>query len=82
MPSIIPTADPLTVYQSHYDPEKVLKHPDFRILSEGDSELSDQQSNIACAYNEKHEVHMIHKPTPVAGVGECVVHVRATGICG
>jgi len=82
MPSAIPTAAPTTIYQSHYDPQKILKHPDFRILAKGDSELEDSHANIACAYNEKHEVHMIHKPIPVAGTGECVVHVRATGICG
>ncbi|BEI94418.1 uncharacterized protein CcaverHIS019_0608770 [Cutaneotrichosporon cavernicola] len=73
---------PLTKYETHYDPTKVLDHPDFRILAPGDASIKDKTVNLACAYNPAHEVHMIAKPTPTAGPGEAVVHVKATGICG
>lgn len=69
-------------YETQYDPTKVLKHPEFRILKEGDPELEDDQANVACAYNPAHEVHMIHKPLFKPGPGEVTVHVKATGICG
>lgn len=69
-------------YEIAYDPTKVLTHPEFAILKEGSKELQDKEANIACAYNEKHEVTMMRKPVPKAGKGECVVHVRSTGICG
>ena len=69
-------------YEAHYDPSHVLQHPDFRILEDDAPELSSKTSNIACAYNPAHEVHMVNKPVPKAGPGEVVIHVRATGICG
>jgi L-iditol 2-dehydrogenase len=69
-------------YEIAYDPTKVLKHPEFAILQDGSAELQNKEANIACAYNEKHEVTMMKKPVPKPGKGECVVHVRATGICG
>ncbi|GMK57854.1 hypothetical protein CspeluHIS016_0406880 [Cutaneotrichosporon spelunceum] len=73
---------PLTKYEAHYDPTKVLNDPEFRILAAGDAALKDKATNLACAYNPAHEVHMVAKPTPTAGPGEAVVHVKATGICG
>jgi hypothetical protein len=83
MPVAIPVSPkPLTKYEDHYDPSKVLNHPEFRILKPGDFELKDSKANIACAYNPAHEVHMIHKPKPKPGPGEVLVHIRATGICG
>lgn len=73
----------LSEYERHYDPKVVLTHPEFAVLPSSDkSTLEDGKINLACAYNEKHEVTMIKKPVPKAGPGECVVHVRATGICG
>eukprot|EP01117_Protostelium_nocturnum_P006119 TRINITY_DN2205_c0_g1_i1.p1 TRINITY_DN2205_c0_g1~~TRINITY_DN2205_c0_g1_i1.p1 ORF type:complete len:387 (-),score=124.73 TRINITY_DN2205_c0_g1_i1:96-1256(-) len=63
-----------------YDPNFVLKHPEFKILNAG--EVPAPGSNIACAYNHKNEIHLINKPIPKAGEGQVVVHVRATGICG
>jgi len=69
-------------YESRYDPTLVLKHPEFKILPQDDSSLKDEKKNIACTYNEKHEVNMVNKPMPSVGKGECLVHVRATGICG
>lgn len=73
---------PLSEYEVRYDPKKVLDHAEFRLLQEDAADLLDEKKNIACAYNEKHEVNMINKPVPRAGKGECVVHVKATGICG
>lgn len=69
-------------YETTYDPKKILAHPEFQVLKNDDPALKDKSKNLSCAYNEKHEVHMINKPIPKAGKGECVVHVRATGICG
>lgn len=80
MPIATSPAVPLSHYETHYDPKKVIAHPDFRLLDS--SAVLDKQSNIACAYNEKHEINMVQKPMPEAGPGEVLVHVRSTGICG
>lgn len=71
-----------TFYEAQYDPTKILKHADFKILQPGDAALEDAKANIACAYTPAHEVLMINKPVPVARKGEAIVHVKATGICG
>lgn len=76
------TSIPASKYRDHYDPTKVLKHPEFQTLAEDAPELSDPNLNIACAYNPAHEVHMIKKPRFDPGPGEVTIHVRATGICG
>ncbi|WVR06191.1 hypothetical protein IAU60_003221 [Kwoniella sp. DSM 27419] len=81
-PSAVDAPAHKSQYESHYDPAKVLKHPEFRILEDGAPELQDKNANIACAYNPAHEVHMIHKPRFKAGPNEAIVHVKATGICG
>lgn len=73
----------LTAFESAYDPVKILQDPSFRIISDADVEAGlSKDLNIACAYNPAHEVHLVEKPVPKAREGECVVHVRATGICG
>jgi L-iditol 2-dehydrogenase len=84
MPIAVPVAAPaLSRFEAHYDPKKVLAHPDFRILAdESDPAWYDKHANLACAYNPNHEIHMIHKPMPRPGKGEAVVHIKATGICG
>ncbi|WWC89567.1 uncharacterized protein L201_004491 [Kwoniella dendrophila CBS 6074] len=69
-------------YETKYDPKKILNDPEFKILSQGDSELQDKKLNIACAYDEKHNIKMIKKPIPKAREGEVVIRIRATGICG
>ncbi|KAG6860878.1 hypothetical protein C0995_006433 [Termitomyces sp. Mi166 len=63
-----------------YDPRKVLQHPQFRVLAEGEKPSKD--ANIAAFYNPAHEIHLVEKPRPVPGPGQVLVHVRATGICG
>ncbi|KAG6813881.1 hypothetical protein H0H92_006288 [Tricholoma furcatifolium] len=63
-----------------YDPRKILQHPQFRILAEGEKPSKD--ANIAAFYNPAHEIHLVEKPRPVPGPGQVLVHVRATGICG
>ena len=72
----------MSQYEEHYDPRKVLMHPEFKILEAGAPELSDETKNLACAYNQHKQVHMINKPVPKAGKNECIVHVKNTGICG
>lgn len=69
-------------YEVKYDPDLVLKSVNFKELKEGDKELKDVKANIACAYDEKHNVKMINKPIPKAREDEVVVHIKATGICG
>lgn len=82
----IATSQPIPVshYESHYDPKKVLNHAEFRVLPADDPLLlkRNPEVNVACAYNEKHECHHILKPTPELAEGEVLVHVKATGICG
>jgi L-iditol 2-dehydrogenase len=81
LPAPVPA---LSQYESRYDPKIILNHPEFKILNPANDSkvLDDKEKNIACTYNEKHEVSMVNKPRPTAGKGECVVHVHATGICG
>ncbi|WVO14626.1 hypothetical protein L204_102263 [Cryptococcus depauperatus] len=76
------TSLPETKYESTYNPFKVLQHPDFKVLSKDAPELQDSTLNIACAYNEKCELHMVVKPRFEPGPGEVTIHVKATGICG
>jgi L-iditol 2-dehydrogenase len=73
---------PNSFYETAYDPDRVLKSTEFRVLKADDPVLADKTANIACAYNPAHEVHLIQKPAVEARKGEAVVHVRATGICG
>lgn len=80
--STVVPAPVLSAYEKAYDPTVVLNHPEFAVLPPTSAEVSDKSLNIACAYDEKHEVKMIKKPVPKAGKGECVVHVKSTGICG
>ncbi|KAF5338337.1 hypothetical protein D9611_012456 [Ephemerocybe angulata] len=63
-----------------YDPRKILDHPDFRILKEG--EKPDANANLAVFYNANKEIHLVQKPRLNPGPGQVLVHVRATGICG
>jgi L-iditol 2-dehydrogenase len=63
-----------------YDPRKTIDHPDFRVLSPGETPSKD--ANIAAFYNPAHEIHLVQKPVPKPGPGQVLVHVRATGICG
>jgi L-iditol 2-dehydrogenase len=69
-----------TYYTKQYDPAKILDHPDFRILADGETVSKDV--NLACAYNEKHQIHLVARPKPTPGSGEVVVKIKATGICG
>lgn len=63
-----------------YNPSKILQHPSFRIIKEGEEPLSG--ANIAAFYNPKHEIHLVEKPKLKPGPGQVLVHVKATGICG
>lgn len=38
--------------------------------------------NIGVFTNPAHELYLKSSPIPKAGPGQCLVHVRATGICG
>jgi len=78
----VPQPPLLSQYEAAYDPSLILQHPEFKKLAPGAPELEDPKANLACCYNPAHEVNMVNKPVPKARRGECVVHVRATGICG
>jgi hypothetical protein len=65
-----------------YHPDKVLKHPEYKVLSKDDPTLNDPKVNIACSYNAEREMHMLRKPMPEIEPDEVLLHVRATGICG
>lgn len=41
-----------------------------------------KQTNIAITTNPSHELSITTPPIPSPGAGECLIHVRATGICG
>lgn len=71
-----------SIYESLYDPALVLNSPEWRKLAPDAPELKDEKANLACGYNPAHEVNMWNKPIPKARPGECIVHVKATGICG
>lgn len=72
-------ADPIftSLDASLYDPTKTLQDPSFRILK--DDEKPDSTQNVACFYNEKHEVHIVQKPKPKPAPGQVLLHVKATG---
>ncbi|TIB75583.1 hypothetical protein E3Q23_02347 [Wallemia mellicola] len=63
-----------------YDPKKVLNHPDFKIVPQG--ERPNQDANISICYNEKQELHLVEKPRLDLAPGQVEVHIKATGICG
>ncbi|KAI0427560.1 L-arabinitol 4-dehydrogenase [Xylaria sp. FL1042] len=44
--------------------------------------LTRKPENIAVLTNPDHELYIQHSERPTPGPGECLVHVRATGICG
>lgn len=44
--------------------------------------LTLKPQNIAIETNPKHELNTVEVDTPEPGPNDCLVHVRATGICG
>lgn len=44
--------------------------------------LSRKPKNIAIATNPAHELKILEAEVPEPGPDECLLHVRATGICG
>jgi L-iditol 2-dehydrogenase len=47
-----------------------------------DHVLSRKPTNLAVYTNHKHELQLKTGPVPKVGPGQCLVHVRSTGICG
>lgn len=47
-----------------------------------DSATELKSENIGIFTNPEHELYIKKGPVPEAGPGQCLVHVRATGICG
>ncbi|KAG7093693.1 hypothetical protein E1B28_007349 [Marasmius oreades] len=80
MSSTTTTLLPVVGNPATYDPRIVLDHPEFRILSSGETPA--KTVNIAAFYNPAHEIHLVEKPRPKPGPGQVLVHVKATGICG
>lgn len=46
------------------------------------SVLERKSQNIAVQTNPAHELQVVHPEVPEPADNECLVHVRATGICG
>lgn len=44
--------------------------------------MSALKQNLAITTTPSHELHLRAVPTPTPGPNECLIHVRATGICG
>lgn len=44
--------------------------------------LSRKPRNIAVNTNPQHGLHLVESDIPEPGPNDCLVHVRATGICG
>ena len=40
------------------------------------------KQNLAVTTTPSHTLHLREVPTPTPGANECLIHVRATGICG
>lgn len=41
-----------------------------------------KSQNVSVFTNPEHELYIKNGPVPAPGPGECLIHVRATGICG
>ena len=44
--------------------------------------LTRKPNNVAIATNPQHELNTIESDIPEPAPNECLIHVRATGICG
>lgn len=44
--------------------------------------LERQPRNIAVHTNPEHSLHLVDSDVPEPGPNDCLIHVRATGICG
>ncbi|GME28769.1 putative l-arabinitol 4-dehydrogenase protein [Neofusicoccum parvum] len=47
-----------------------------------DDVLQRKPTNVAVHTNPQHELHVVAADVPEPGANDCLVHVRATGICG
>ena len=43
---------------------------------------SRKPENVGVFTNPEHDLYVKPGPIPTPGAGECLIHVRATGICG
>lgn len=51
-------------------------------MSSSTQVLVRKPQNVAVETNPAHELNLVDAETPEPGPSECLVHVRATGICG
>ncbi|KAL3418235.1 l-arabinitol 4-dehydrogenase [Phlyctema vagabunda] len=58
------------------------RHLDTMPSSDFLSILSRKPENLSVYTNPKHELHMQSGPVPTLSQGQCLIHIRATGICG
>lgn len=47
-----------------------------------DETMTRKPENIGVFTNPQHELYIKKGPVPQPGPGQCLIHVRATGICG
>ncbi|THZ25141.1 GroES-like protein [Aureobasidium pullulans] len=53
-----------------------------RTSSESALSSTIKSQNVGVFTNPEHELYIKNGPVPAPGPGECLIHVRATGICG
>ena len=58
-----------------------LSHIPF-IMASYTEVLTKKPRNIAVATNPAHELNILESEIPEPGPNDCLIHVRATGICG
>lgn len=52
-------------------------------LTNGNAEIRDRKpKNLGVFTDPNHELYLKTGPIPKPGPGQCLIHVRATGICG
>lgn len=54
---------------------------EMTLPSEGDI-IRRKPENIGVYTNPQHELYLRSTPRPVPGPGQCLIHIRATGVCG
>lgn len=69
---------PITSSSSHHK----IPHPPHLTTQKMSTTTRSLQPNIAIHTNPEHELHILEQPVPVPKRNECLIHIRATGICG
>ena len=63
-------------------PFSIADFPSFSIMASTTDILLRKPKNVAIETNPQHDLNVVETSVPEPGPEECLVHVRATGICG